>query len=285
MKKLLLLFLLIPALSWGVDTEVQDLTDITSPAVGDDMYIVDNPDVTPISRKINIGALLGVSPDMDTSGQVTIAAADISDQNAGTDITADLEEEVTEGSLADQTIITDDIKEGTILYGDISLDAAVVDGDYVTLSTTGTNFNPLSAAEVLSNIGAESATSNDIDPDRLAGDTVDDNAIDDAIIPNDITITESDPNALLTAGTDNVKDTHIDWGSGAFGGTKCSRWGTRKMALTIHLYANPLPNTSSDKSCVVGAKMNGTLAWFQLLSERFLFLFSIPFLAAPSPLP
>lgn len=26
---------------------------------------------------------------------------------------------------------------------------------------------------------------------------------------------ESDPNALLTAGTDNVKDTHIDWGSGA----------------------------------------------------------------------
>lgn len=29
------------------------------------------------------------------------------------------------------------------------------------------------------------------------------------------TITEADPLALLTAGTDNVKDTHIDWGSGA----------------------------------------------------------------------
>jgi len=28
-------------------------------------------------------------------------------------------------------------------------------------------------------------------------------------------ITEADPLALLTAGTDNVKDTHIDWGSGA----------------------------------------------------------------------
>lgn len=28
-------------------------------------------------------------------------------------------------------------------------------------------------------------------------------------------VTESDPTALLTAGTDNVKDTHIDWGSGA----------------------------------------------------------------------
>lgn len=29
------------------------------------------------------------------------------------------------------------------------------------------------------------------------------------------TITEADPLALLTAGTDNVKDTHIDWGTGA----------------------------------------------------------------------
>lgn len=29
-----------------------------------------------------------------------------------------------------------------------------------------------------------------------------------------ITSTETDPNALLTAGTDNVKDTHIDWGTG-----------------------------------------------------------------------
>jgi len=40
-------------------------------------------------------------------------------------------------------------------------------------------------------------------------------AIADGYIPDDITITESDPNALLTAGTDNVKDTHIDWGVGA----------------------------------------------------------------------
>ncbi|GAH17915.1 unnamed protein product, partial [marine sediment metagenome] len=34
-------------------------------------------------------------------------------------------------------------------------------------------------------------------------------AIADGYIPDDITITESDPNALLTAGTDIVKDTHI----------------------------------------------------------------------------
>lgn len=40
-------------------------------------------------------------------------------------------------------------------------------------------------------------------------------ALVDDDIPNDITITESDPNALLTAGTDNIKDTHLDFGTGA----------------------------------------------------------------------
>jgi hypothetical protein len=41
-------------------------------------------------------------------------------------------------------------------------------------------------AAIVSNIGAESHTSNDIDPDRLAGDTVDDNLIDDVIIASTI---------------------------------------------------------------------------------------------------
>ena len=40
--------------------------------------------------------------------------------NAGTDLTADLEEEVTEGSLADSTIVSADIKDGTITAADIS---------------------------------------------------------------------------------------------------------------------------------------------------------------------
>jgi len=40
-------------------------------------------------------------------------------------------------------------------------------------------------------------------------------ALVDNDVPNNITITETDPTALLTAGTDNVKDTHIDWGTGA----------------------------------------------------------------------
>jgi len=39
--------------------------------------------------------------------------------------------------------------------------------------------------------------------------------IDVAIAGVDYVATETDPNALLTLGTDNVKDTHIDWGTGA----------------------------------------------------------------------
>ena len=56
--------------SYGADTEVQDLTDISSPAVGDDMYIVDDPDGTPASKKINIGALLDVAGALDSSGNL-----------------------------------------------------------------------------------------------------------------------------------------------------------------------------------------------------------------------
>jgi hypothetical protein len=53
--------------------------------------------------------------------------------NAGTDITADLEEEVTEGSLADSTIVSADIKDGEVATGDIAADtithANIADSD------------------------------------------------------------------------------------------------------------------------------------------------------------
>jgi len=45
---------------------------------------------------------------------------DIIEHNAGTDITADLEEEVTEGSLADSMIVSADIKDGEVAGGDIN---------------------------------------------------------------------------------------------------------------------------------------------------------------------
>ncbi len=72
MKKLFLILLVLAFCVKGycADTKVSALTDITSPALGDDMYIVDDPDGTPISRKINIGNLLAVANDLDASGDV-----------------------------------------------------------------------------------------------------------------------------------------------------------------------------------------------------------------------
>jgi len=79
MKRLFItmLILLIPVMVYSADTEVQDLTDITTPAVGDDLYIVDDPDVTPASKKINIGALLDVmTGDVTSASGVTVVAND-----------------------------------------------------------------------------------------------------------------------------------------------------------------------------------------------------------------
>ena len=75
MKKLYLTLLLFLMLSLGLrcyaaDTKVSDLDDIAAPALGDDMYIVDDPDGTPASKKISVGVLLGVAAHLDTSGNV-----------------------------------------------------------------------------------------------------------------------------------------------------------------------------------------------------------------------
>ena len=91
----------------------------------------------------NIGATVVGNDTHDHSAAgstVTINAADITDKNAGTDITADLEEEVTEGSLADSTIVSADIKDGVIIEPDLSADSIPDDGDILTYDSTGTNF-------------------------------------------------------------------------------------------------------------------------------------------------
>lgn len=61
---------------FAADTEVQDLDAISSPAVGDVLYVVDDPSGTPASKKITIGDLLGVGTDLNTSGEVTGGDAD-----------------------------------------------------------------------------------------------------------------------------------------------------------------------------------------------------------------
>lgn len=68
--------------------------------------------------------------------------------NAGTDITADLEEEVTEGSLADSTILSADIKDNELLEADLKAVDAAVDEDILTYETTGGDFEWHSVAEV-----------------------------------------------------------------------------------------------------------------------------------------
>ena len=60
--------------------------------------------------------------------------------HAGTSLAADLEEEVTEGSLADSTIVTADIKDGEIIEPDLNADDAPADADVLTYDSTGTNF-------------------------------------------------------------------------------------------------------------------------------------------------
>jgi hypothetical protein len=67
-----------------------------------------------------------------SGGALTIAndshthvSANISDTHAGTVLTADLEEEVTEGSLADSTIVSADIKDATIAGGDLAAAIAI----------------------------------------------------------------------------------------------------------------------------------------------------------------
>ena len=90
--------------------------------------------------------------EMDTEGELETILTDVT--NMYTDGEEDtIAGSISEGAYADQSVTTDDIKEGTILSGDLSWDAALDDGDYVTYDSTGTNFAPLSPTEVLSELG------------------------------------------------------------------------------------------------------------------------------------
>ena len=100
-----------------------------------------NEDIGDITITGGAYAVENDSHDHSAAGStVTIAVADITDDNAGTDITADLEEEVTEGSLADSTIISADIKDGVIIEPDLDADSVPNDGDILSYDSTGTNF-------------------------------------------------------------------------------------------------------------------------------------------------
>jgi hypothetical protein len=66
---IILIFLMI-AIAYAADTELQDLTVISSPAATDVLYIVDDPNGTPASRKITIGNIFAVGAHIDGSGNI-----------------------------------------------------------------------------------------------------------------------------------------------------------------------------------------------------------------------
>ena len=118
MKKLFLAFLLLASAPlYGADTKVTAMTNLGTLASGDEFYCVDDPAGTPLSRACTIDVILAfieaslsaipdgliVEPDLDADNSATdgdILTYDSTGtnfawitQNAGTDITADLEEE------------------------------------------------------------------------------------------------------------------------------------------------------------------------------------------------
>jgi len=138
MKRLLLSMLLILALASPVGaTKVQDLTADTTPGTDSLLYTVDDPGGTPAGRKSTIGQVLvdGNIPNTITIDTATALSSDPSNcassglaggitangtaeacitPNAGTDITADLEEEgVTCTDCVSKADLADDATEAT----------------------------------------------------------------------------------------------------------------------------------------------------------------------------
>ena len=132
MKKYIVLITLIVALfaitAYAVDTKLSGLTKL---AQGNDdllLYVVTDPNVTPLDRKIPWEELLfpyavfttkltvdtgtvTLTGNVANSSVLTIGAGAVSVSGANTgDDATDYEEEVTEGSLADDTIMAADLK-------------------------------------------------------------------------------------------------------------------------------------------------------------------------------
>ena len=77
---------------------------------------------------------------------------------------------------------------------------APTDATYIVQTADGT----LSAEQALSSLST-----------GIVKVTTGTGVLSTATAGSDYVATETDPNALLTAGTDNVKDSHLDWGTGA----------------------------------------------------------------------
>ena len=73
MKKLIVLFLLFPAMLYAVDTKTTALVELTTVADADILYIVDDPGASPVSKKITVVNLFDV---IDTFSELNTIFAD-----------------------------------------------------------------------------------------------------------------------------------------------------------------------------------------------------------------
>lgn len=199
-------------LIYAADTEVQDLTDITGPLVSDDLYIVDNPDVTPASKKISVGNLLGVSPALDTDGTITDDYIDSADYAAGS-----IDAEHLAADVIDETKIADNGIDSEH-YNDGSIDAVHLAADVIDETKIADN-------------GIDSEHYNDDSIDAAHIDTIgcgtnctwntttDSVDVDDAFLVNDAADT-IDGSLTITTGNNLIVGTTTLTSSDELDGTK-----------------------------------------------------------------
>ncbi len=161
MKKLLLFIfiLLISTSAYSQDSKLTALSDITSPVATDDLYIVDDPGGTPISRKIDISALMAVATDLDAGGALS------------TDSVSDNEIDYTTVTLADLTFDVGSVS--TTEFGYLNNVTSAIQTQLNAKEGTLTNEAGLYSA--LSDVTNFLQTGDTLDDDDVAFDDADSN--------------------------------------------------------------------------------------------------------------
>ena len=285
MKKKIVFILLAMVLVtplYAADSEVQDLSAITSPATGDVLYVVDDPTGTPASRKITIGNLLGVANDLDSNGDVADDShAHTTTSISGLDISDDTNLAVTAPiTLTDDTVgITvakDIVAAGTGMSGGADDVLPGADADVtITLTTSKdlvTSGTGLSGGEddVFPGADADVTITLTTSKDIVAGAGL--TGGEDDVLPGadaDVTIAHSTANGYVHTPADGASAQILQYSSA---GT--SKWITVSGDATIadggavavvddshnHIYSN-IDETTSENWLSRVSDETGTGVW------------------------